>query len=93
MAGAGYRTNRAPVFDTLHISGGALDQAAIAAAAADRQINLLLNADGSVGVSLDETVTLADMADLFAIFGLAWGPESDGGGRRFELSATIQSGE
>ena len=73
---AGYRTNRAPIFDTLHISGGSLDQAAIATAAADRQINLLLNADGSVGVSLDETVTLTDMADLFAIFGLEGDPKA-----------------
>ncbi|MCA9988232.1 MAG: aminomethyl-transferring glycine dehydrogenase, partial [Anaerolineales bacterium] len=76
LDGAGYRTNRAPVFDTLHISGGPLDQAAIAAAAADQEINLLLNADGSVGVSLDETVTLADIADLFAIFGLAGDPKA-----------------
>ena len=71
LDGAGYRTNNAPVFDTLHISGGPRDQATIAAAAAERQINLLLNPDGSVGVSLDETVTPADMADLFTIFGLA----------------------
>ena len=63
---AGYRLNDGPVFDTLKIQGGPRGADELIAAAQAKQINLRTYADGAVGVSLDETVTAADLADLFA---------------------------
>jgi glycine dehydrogenase len=60
-------------FDTLRIevAGGA--SGAVLAEALRRGINLRDYGDGSVGVSLDETVTRADVADLFACFNVSGG--------------------
>jgi glycine dehydrogenase len=65
----GYQLNDAPVFDTLKISGGPRSQAQIQAEALAAQINLRYYANGDTGVSLDETVTLADLQALLRIFG------------------------
>ena len=65
----GYELPAGPVFDTLKISGGPRSQAELVAAADAAQINLRLYADGAVGVTLDETVTLDDLHDLLAVFG------------------------
>jgi glycine dehydrogenase len=67
----GYTLNDAPVFDTITISGGPLNQAAIAAAAKEARVNLALYDDGRVGISLDEPTTTAEVAQLLAIFGAA----------------------
>lgn len=67
----GYTVNDAPVFDTLKITGGPQDQAALVAAAEARQINLRVYTDGAVGVSLDEGTTVEELQSLFAIFGAA----------------------
>ena len=48
-----------PVFDTLKISAGPRDQAAIRAAAEAAQINLRYYEDGAVGVALDEATTVS----------------------------------
>ncbi len=69
----GYTLNAAPVFDTITVTGGPRQQDEIAAAALARRINLALYNDGRVGVSLDETCSVADLHDLFAVFGAAPG--------------------
>ncbi len=51
------------------MSGGKLGQDELVAAAAVHQINLRLYDDGSVGVALDETTSVKDVADLLVIFG------------------------
>jgi glycine dehydrogenase len=66
----GYTINNSPVFDTLQISGGALSQAQIRHAALDSEINLRYFDDGAVGISLDETVSVADLRDVLTVFGL-----------------------
>jgi glycine dehydrogenase len=65
----GYQLNDAPVFDTLKITGGPLSQDELQAAARDQEVNLRYYDDGSVGVSLDEVITTADLHKLFTIFG------------------------
>jgi len=66
----GYILNDAPVFDTLKISGGPRTPIQIKAAALAKGINLrYFDNDAAVGVSLDETATVADVRDLLEIFG------------------------
>lgn len=67
----GYTVNDAPVFDTLKISGGPYEQAALVERAVARETNLRRYDDGAVGVSLDEATTLEELQTLFAIFGAA----------------------
>ncbi len=64
---AGLTTNAEPVFDTLAI--GNLDAAKVHAAAAAKQINLRAIDARTVGVSLDETTTEADLRDLTEVLG------------------------
>ncbi|MFO0961548.1 MAG: aminomethyl-transferring glycine dehydrogenase [Phycisphaerales bacterium] len=61
-------------FDTLRVrlGSGATAQSVLAAAAAKR-INLRDFGDGSLGVSLDETVTPADLQDLAEVFAAGTG--------------------
>jgi len=64
----GYDVGKAPFFDTLKIAttmeeGGALLERAEAAG-----INLRAYGDGAVGVTVDETTTVADVAALLAVF-------------------------
>ncbi|MGE7138960.1 aminomethyl-transferring glycine dehydrogenase [Luteibacter sp. NPDC031894] len=54
-------------FDTLHVTG--IDAKAIHAKAAAAQINLRAIDNGSVGISLDETTTRADVIALAGLFG------------------------
>ncbi len=75
LSDGGYTVNDAPIFDTITASGGGKSQAAIRQDALANQINLRYNADGSVGVSLDEPTTVAEIETLFKIFGVA--PDSD----------------
>ena len=65
----GYRLNQGPIFDTLTVSAGPLDQDTLVKAALQQQINLRRYADGAVGLSLDETTSLAQVAQLLRIFG------------------------
>lgn len=57
-------------FDTLRIEPK-IGQAEVMERAKEKQINLRYFDDGSVGISLDETVRLEDVDDLFYIFGSA----------------------
>lgn len=57
-------------FDTLTVKTGA-DTAKIIAAAAAKGMNLRLVDDAHVGISLDQTTTRQDVADLLTVFGVA----------------------
>ena len=65
----GYTVNDGPVFDTLTIRGGRRQDIELRGAALAHEINLRYYDDGAVGLALDETVTLADLEALFAVFG------------------------
>lgn len=65
----GYTVNTAPVFDTLKISGGPRSQPQLLAEAQTRRFNFRLYDDGAVGLSLDELSNVAELEQLFAIFG------------------------
>ncbi len=65
----GYTVNAEPTFDTLRISGGRRQDIELRGAALTHEINLRYYDDGSVGLSLDETVTMGDLEALFAVFG------------------------
>ncbi len=54
-------------FDTLHVTG--VDSAALHAAASDAGINLRAIDGGSVGISMDETTSRADIRALAKLFG------------------------
>ncbi len=69
----GYTLNSEPIFDTLTITGGPRGQKDIQSAALDAGINLRYNADGSVGVSLDEPTTTEELERLLLIFGASSG--------------------
>ncbi|MFI0609819.1 MAG: aminomethyl-transferring glycine dehydrogenase [Anaerolineae bacterium] len=64
----GHRLRHEAYFDTLRVDLAGVDAAGLRAAAESRRINLRYFEDGSVGVSLDETVTVADLDDLLAVF-------------------------
>ncbi|MBX7251706.1 MAG: aminomethyl-transferring glycine dehydrogenase [Candidatus Promineofilum sp.] len=68
----GYRVNETPVFDTLTISGGRRNAAQVRGAAEGNGINLRYSGN-QIGVSLDETTTVADLEALLAVFGAAAG--------------------
>ena len=65
----GYHVNGGPIFDTIKVHGGPLNQAQIQDNARYRHINLRAYPDGSTGISLDETATLEDLHDLLVAFG------------------------
>ena len=69
LARLGYGVNRGPVFDTLRVEGGPFSPDELIERAAAERVNLRRYADGAVGVSLDETVSAADLQTLFRIFG------------------------
>jgi glycine dehydrogenase len=64
----GYKTNAAATFDTLRVELGAVASADIAQIAASHRVNLRVIDSKTVGVSLDETVSEADLVTLFQIF-------------------------
>ncbi len=68
LAAAGLSVNNGAVFDTLRIQN--VDAAAVHARAAKKSINLRAIDARTVGVSLDETTSLQDLADLADIFGV-----------------------
>lgn len=65
---AGHKLEHDIFFDTLKIQCGCSVKEVLERAA-QRQINLRINGDGTLGVSLDETVTEKDLDDLLWIFG------------------------
>jgi glycine dehydrogenase len=62
-------------FDTLRVEVGAHGQEDILAAAAAHRINLRVLEPGTLGVALDETVTPADIADLWTVFNTGTAPD------------------
>jgi glycine dehydrogenase len=56
-------------FDTIRVELGGVSSSAIIAAAAEKRINLRAVSDRAVCIALDETVTEADIASLFEVFG------------------------
>ena len=69
LAKAGLKVAQGEVFDTFVVSQ--LDANEILKSAISRGINLRKISDESVGITLDETVTPRDIADLLEIFGAA----------------------
>ena len=67
LAASGTHVNSEPVFDTLTI--GDVDASRVHAAAATAKVNLRSIDDHTVGVSLDEATTLADVQALISIVG------------------------
>ncbi|MGK7933148.1 MAG: aminomethyl-transferring glycine dehydrogenase, partial [Microcystaceae cyanobacterium] len=63
-----YSVKSEAFFDTLHIGVGEASVKALIQAAQQRKIKLRLMDSGSVGISLDETTTIADIVDLWLIF-------------------------
>jgi glycine dehydrogenase len=82
---AGASARYADVFDTLRVEG--VDTAAVRTRALEAGINLRYFEDGSVGVTLDETVTAADLSDLLGVFGIA-----DGAAKVADLAQRLDSG-
>jgi len=70
LESAGYTVNQDEIFDTVTTRGGNLSAEQLRINAVAREINLFYAPDGAVSVSLDETATPADLADLLAVFGL-----------------------
>ncbi|MFN4279932.1 aminomethyl-transferring glycine dehydrogenase [Thermosynechococcus sp.] len=69
LEAAGYQLYHSQFFDTLHLRLGNLSLHVLKERAAAAQINLRYFEDGSVGISVDETTTEQDVADLLALFG------------------------
>ncbi|HEY7058416.1 MAG TPA: aminomethyl-transferring glycine dehydrogenase [Vicinamibacterales bacterium] len=67
LASAGLRQTNAGYFDTLRIEGA--DTATVRAAAERLDVNFRYRGDGAIGISIDETTTNEDVADVARIFG------------------------
>jgi len=65
---SGYDLVHEAYFDTIRVRLGRQSLDALLARALDRRINLRPFDDGSVGITLDETVTQNDIASLLAVF-------------------------
>ncbi|MTJ21214.1 aminomethyl-transferring glycine dehydrogenase [Dolichospermum sp. UHCC 0352] len=66
----GYKIGSENFFDTLRVELGNTKLAAILDAAHERNINLRIFDNSTVGISLDETTTETDLIDLWQIFAL-----------------------
>ncbi len=64
----GYKIGDEPFFDTLRVELGDKQLSSVLATAQNHQINLRVFDEKTVGISLDETVTAADVKQLLAIF-------------------------
>jgi len=64
----GVHHNQGPVFDTLTLHG--IDASRVHAAAGTRRLNLRRINTQSVGISIDETTTVAEIRALLSLFGL-----------------------
>jgi glycine dehydrogenase len=68
LADLGYSIRHDDYFDTLVVESGVRDVEDVRDAALANGVNLRYFEDGSIGISLDETVDEADLDTLFAIF-------------------------
>ena len=64
-----YRVSEEPLFDTVRVFAPAQPGEMILARARDHRMNLRRYDDGSLGISLDEATTVAELQALLAIFG------------------------
>jgi glycine dehydrogenase len=88
-----YRQTNTAFFDTLRVAGP--NAAAIRAAAEAAGLNFRYFADGAAGVSLDETTTIDDVKDIFAVFAKAAGKSAamvvrDDAGFTWKAPASLQ---
>ena len=68
VSGLGWRQTNRAFFDTLYFERGVVEASAVRRAAEARGINFRYPADGVVQLSLDETVSEADLADIVSAF-------------------------
>jgi glycine dehydrogenase len=71
LGGLGIAQNNKTYFDTLSVSG--VDTAAVKAAAEKKETNFRYLADGSIGISVDETTSIEDVNTVLGIFAVATG--------------------
>ncbi len=83
LVALGYENLNKNFFDTLLVKG--LTQK-IKELALVKEINFLYNADGTIGISLDETTSLDDVQDIITIF-------AEAAGKTFKPSATLPETE
>ncbi len=89
----GYALGEEPFFDTLKVDLERGVDLEILTAARSRCINLRHYADGALGISLDETTTETDIADLLKVFSRGHAPELTVGALLAEASAaTLPAG-
>ena len=69
LVGLGHAVTPGVVFDTLRVVPAGRTAQQVADAGAARRMNVRCFPDGSIGLSLDETTTRRDIADLLACFG------------------------
>ena len=79
LAHLGYAVGRDPFFDTVRVGTGERSADDLLAAAEARGINLRKLGERSVGISLDESATAADVEDLLAVFSSQSGGEKAAG--------------
>ena len=69
LGALGHGCGTGAFFDTLRVTlGGSVATSAVLAAAASRKINLRTYSDGTLGVTLDETTTIAEVETLIHVF-------------------------
>ena len=71
VVGLGFKQTNAAYFDTLHITGA--DITAVRSEAERLGMNFRYQADGAVCIALDETTSIADVADIAQVFASASG--------------------
>ena len=71
LAGIGFTQTNAAYFDTLRLTG--VDAVAVRREAELLGINFRYHADGAIGISVDETATIADVADIVQALAVAGG--------------------
>jgi glycine dehydrogenase len=92
LADLGHEVLHTDFFDTLRVRPGeGFSGADLVELAADQyQVNLRLFEDGTVGIALDETVGLADVDDLLAVFAGTSAPGFTAGERVAETSGAYE---
>ncbi|MEZ6026917.1 MAG: aminomethyl-transferring glycine dehydrogenase [Planctomycetota bacterium] len=89
LARLGYEPGDHPVFDTLSVPVDAKTRAAILDAADKQRMNLRVDDASQLGISLDETTSAGDVADLLAVFAAGRGAKAPA----FEDVAEAAAGE
>lgn len=69
LENAGHTLSNKVFFDTLHVTPNGISVDEIRERAEQKKINFRYFNDGSVGISLDETVKTSDIEDILGVFG------------------------